>query len=90
MQLTRRLLLWTSALALAACGAGGGSSGGPIDDGVDRVLAFSKTAGFRHSSIEVGIQALQSLGGANDFEVEATEDAAEFTPQNLARFDAVI
>lgn len=77
---------------LVACGGSGGGGGGqgPIDDGVDRVLVFSKTAGFRHASIPAGIAAIQSLGSTNDFQVETTEDAELFTAENLSRFDAVI
>ncbi|MEN3614394.1 ThuA domain-containing protein [Plantactinospora sp. ZYX-F-223] len=54
------------------------------------VLVFSKTAGFRHGSIGPGIAAIQQLGAANNFAVEATEDAGAFTDANLARFDAVV
>ncbi|WP_197038967.1 ThuA domain-containing protein [Herbidospora cretacea] len=54
------------------------------------VLVFSKTAGFRHGSIGPGITAIQQLGAANNFTVETTEDAAQFTDANLARFQAVI
>ena len=55
-----------------------------------RVLVLSKTAGFRHGSIPTGIAALKKLGDQNGFTVEATEDAAQFTEANLARFSAVI
>src|SRR5918992_1112150 len=55
-----------------------------------RVLVFSKTTGFRHSSIETGIAAVQRLGGENGFAVEATEDASAFTERNLKRFRAVV
>ncbi len=55
-----------------------------------RVLVFSKTAGFRHDSIPNGIQAIQSLGTANNFAVDATEDAAVFNTANLAQYQAVI
>jgi type 1 glutamine amidotransferase len=55
-----------------------------------RVLVFSKTAGFRHSSIPNGIAAIQQLGSANGFTVVATEDASQFTTANLAQFQAVI
>jgi type 1 glutamine amidotransferase len=55
-----------------------------------RVLVFSKTAGFRHSSIPTGIAAIQQLGTANGFAVTATEDAAQFTSANLAQYQAVI
>jgi cytochrome c len=54
------------------------------------VLVFSKTAGFRHDSIPTGIAAIQDLGADNGFTVEATEDAAAFTDENLSRFDAVV
>src|SRR5688572_10310492 len=55
-----------------------------------RVLVFSKTAGFRHSSIEPGISALRKLAQENGFSVEATEDAAAFNEKNLRRFNAVV
>ena len=52
----------------------------PADDPAAefRVLVFSKTAGFRHDSIDEGIAAIQALGAANDFQVDATEDATVF------------
>ncbi len=43
-----------------------------------RVLVFSKTTGFRHDSIDEGIAAIRELGTANDFQVDATEDAGVF------------
>ncbi|MEH1163867.1 ThuA domain-containing protein [Micromonospora sp. CPCC 205539] len=55
-----------------------------------KVLVFSKTAGFRHSSIPNGIAAIQQLGAANGFTVATTEDAAQFTTTNLAQYQAVI
>lgn len=55
-----------------------------------KVLVFSKTAGFRHSSIPAGIAAVQRLGAANGFTVTATENAGAFTAANLAQYQAVI
>ena len=55
-----------------------------------RVLVFSKTAGFRHSSIGAGIAAIRKLGQENGFAVDATEDAGAFTSKNLARYRAVV
>lgn len=55
-----------------------------------KVLVFSKTAGFRHSSIPAGIAAVQRLGTANGFTVTATENAGAFTAANLAQYQAVI
>ena len=55
-----------------------------------KVLVFSKTAGFRHDSIPAGIAMIQQLGAEHDFEVDTTEDSAQFTEENLAQYDAVI
>ncbi|KAB8173342.1 ThuA domain-containing protein [Microbispora catharanthi] len=55
-----------------------------------KVLVFSKTAAFRHDSIPAGIQAIRELGAANDFAVDATEDANAFTSGNLAQYKAVV
>ncbi|MEU8268493.1 ThuA domain-containing protein [Sphaerisporangium sp. NPDC049002] len=55
-----------------------------------KILVFSKTAGFRHSSIPNGIAAIQRLGAAGGFTVVATEDAAAFTTANLAQYQAVV
>jgi hypothetical protein len=45
-----------------------------------KVLVFSKTEGFRHSSIPAGIVAIEQLGNENGFIVEATEDASFVQP----------
>ncbi|MFD9193986.1 ThuA domain-containing protein [Streptomyces phaeochromogenes] len=56
----------------------------------ERVLVFSKTAGFRHDSIPEGVAAVKSLGAENGFRVDATEDAGAFSSRNLSRYDAVV
>jgi len=43
------------------------------------VLVFSKTAGFRHSSIGPGHAAIEQLGADNNFQVDHTEDATAFS-----------
>lgn len=56
-----------------------------------KVLVFSKTAEFRHSSaIEAGKKAIQQFGRANNFGVDLTEDANLFTADNLKQYSAVI
>ena len=55
-----------------------------------RVLVFSRTKGFRHTSIPDGVAAVTALGARHGFDVEATEDAAVFTDQQLGRFAAVV
>ncbi|GHI93589.1 ThuA domain-containing protein [Streptomyces olivaceus] len=54
-----------------------------------KVLVFSKTAGFRHDSIPEGIAALKELGTPAGIQVTATEEAGQFTTNNLAKYDAV-
>jgi cytochrome c len=55
-----------------------------------RILVFSKTAGFRHSSIETGIAAVRKIGQEQGFIVDATEDATVFNDANLKRYRAVV
>jgi type 1 glutamine amidotransferase len=55
-----------------------------------RALIFSKTAGFRHDSIPTAVAALQRVAEEQGMHADATEDAAAFTPQNLARYRVVI
>jgi type 1 glutamine amidotransferase len=55
-----------------------------------RVLVMSKTAGFRHGSIDAGAEAIKTLGAEHGFEVECTEDATVFTPERLAAYDVVV
>lgn len=55
-----------------------------------QVLVFSKTAGFRHDSIETGVQCVKSLGESNNFQVDHTEDSATFNAENLKKYQVVI
>jgi type 1 glutamine amidotransferase len=65
------------AAALAAC-----SSASPR---AQKVLVFSKTAGYRHESIAAGLSTIRE-----HFTVDATEDGAAFQPKNLAQYRAVV
>ncbi|MEV4315645.1 ThuA domain-containing protein [Actinocrispum sp. NPDC049592] len=55
-----------------------------------QVLVFTKTDGVRRPSIQDGVQTVRALARDNGFQVTVTQDAAAFTPQNLARFRAVV
>lgn len=55
-----------------------------------KILVFSKTAGFHHSSIKVGITAIQKLGLANKFDVDTTVDATKFNYRNLKKYEAIV
>lgn len=58
--------------------------------GEPRVLVFSKTAGFVHSSIPAGIAAIQKLAQENGFDVDTTRNAAYFQEDSLKKYSAVI
>lgn len=54
------------------------------------ILVFSKTAGFRHTSIKAGKEALLKLGKENNFQVDTTEDATWFNSKTLSQYAAVV
>ncbi|TWJ00843.1 cytochrome c/hypothetical protein [Mucilaginibacter frigoritolerans] len=55
-----------------------------------RLLIFSKTVGWHHTSIPAGITAIIKLGQENNFDVDTTIDARKFTYANLKQYAAVI
>ena len=56
-----------------------------------KILVFSKTAGFRHTSaIQAGKKSIAELGVKNKFRVDTTENADAFTTDNLKQYAAVI
>jgi type 1 glutamine amidotransferase len=89
MRRTIRHLLGVAAAASMILAGLGGAPANAADAPYD-VLVFSRTAGFRHDAIPVGIQTIRDLGAANTFTVTATEDPAQFTTGNLTRFEAVV
>jgi type 1 glutamine amidotransferase len=55
-----------------------------------KILIFSRTAGYRHDSIPVGIKAITMMGDKTGaYTALATEDESFFEPQKLKVFDAV-
>jgi len=56
-----------------------------------KILIFSKTAGFRHtSSIAAGKKYIIELGKKNKFGVDTTESGDAFTAENLEKYAAVV
>ncbi|HYG41277.1 MAG TPA: ThuA domain-containing protein [Cytophagales bacterium] len=55
-----------------------------------KVLVFSKTDGFRHSSIEPGKTALKKMAAEKGFTADFTEDATKFVTENLKKYNAVV
>jgi cytochrome c len=58
--------------------------------GKPKVLVFSKTSGFVHSSIPNGIAAVEKLGRENGFDVDTTKNSAFFSDDSLKKYSAVI
>ncbi|NJB84641.1 type 1 glutamine amidotransferase [Lewinella marina] len=55
-----------------------------------RLLVFSKTAGFRHSSIPAGQEMFRRLAAEHDFQVDFSEDATVFNQEDLSRYRVVV
>ncbi|MFN4255258.1 MAG: ThuA domain-containing protein, partial [Saprospiraceae bacterium] len=55
-----------------------------------RILVFTKTAGYRHQSIPAGVAALRKLCDAHGVMLDSTENAEDFTEENLCRYAAVV
>ncbi|MEM0933168.1 MAG: ThuA domain-containing protein, partial [Bacteroidota bacterium] len=56
----------------------------------DFVLAFTKTSGYRHKSIEKGVHTLRQLGRKNGFIVLQTETSEDFNAENLKNYKLVV
>lgn len=55
-----------------------------------QILVFTKTAGFHHASIPLGVAAITKLGLENGFSVDTTSDDKKFTERNLKNYSAVV
>lgn len=54
------------------------------------LLVFTKTAGFRHASIEPGIETVRDLGEEYGFSVVETEDSDYVASDEINNFDAIL
>jgi cytochrome c len=57
---------------------------------IPSLLVFSKTVGFRHSSVVPGNQALQALALAKGWEFDTTEDAQVFNDNGLSDANVIV
>ncbi len=71
-----------------------GASAQPVHAGPDlaglRVLIFTKTTGFRHGSIDEGVEMFRRLAQEHRFAIVHSEDAHVFSDAGLKPFDAVV
>ncbi|MEL4307172.1 ThuA domain-containing protein [Joostella sp. CR20] len=56
----------------------------------DSVLVFTKTAGYRHKSIEAGVELIKTLGEKHQFTVHHTEDSLQFNFKNLKKYNLIL
>ncbi|HEX5024276.1 MAG TPA: ThuA domain-containing protein [Agriterribacter sp.] len=80
-QFSALLLLCVSLFFFPACNK---RSGKP------RILVFTKTAGYHHQSIPLGVAAIQKLGLENDFDVDTTSSADMFQENILSNYSALV
>jgi type 1 glutamine amidotransferase len=80
-----RFLALVALLAALSIGPAGAQ---PAD--AFRVLAFTRTMGFRHDSIPDAVEAITRLGAEHGFSVDTTEDPSVFNDAQLPAYAAVI
>ena len=65
--------------------------GARAESPVERILYFTRSAGYRHDVIPLSKEILTQLGrNSGVFEVIASEDTSEFSTENLKRYAAVM
>ena len=64
----------------------------PESDPADQkhILVFSKTNGFRHASIETGMDVLSDLAQQEGILMDHTEDSLQFNDANLSKYQLVV
>lgn len=77
-------------MLFVACGPVGDAPKQPSVSKAERVLIFSKTTGWRHDSIETGVQKLKQALISNGIKVVASEDASNFNDSELLNYSAIV
>ena len=91
LPLVLRCVASVALLAVSAFYSAGACAQSPVSAGDSlRVLAFTKTGGFRHASIPAGVAALREIGRAMGYAVDHTEDSTRFSDSGLADYAAVV
>jgi type 1 glutamine amidotransferase len=55
-----------------------------------KILIFSKTLGYHHTSIPAAINAIQLLGDQNNMQVDTTTDAGKFNGDTLKQYKSIV
>lgn len=77
-------------VSIGIIGCTGETSEAQTEEESGSILIFTKTEGFRHQSIETGVEAVSEIASENEMTTFHTENAAYFQPDSLARFDVVL
>jgi type 1 glutamine amidotransferase len=85
-----RILPSIAALGIAACGGAGRAPDAPDDERPLRLLAFTRTEGYRHGSIPAARQALAALASENRWSLRFEEAAESVRGDVLAGTDVVV
>jgi len=75
------LILFVFVFCLCSCNKRSGNA---------KVLVFTRTAGYHHSSIAAGANAIIKLGQENNFDVDTTSNADMFTEDTLKQYAAIV
>lgn len=95
-RLSLRCLLWWITCCCAAHGqkarhAPSHAVAAPAPASAMRVLVYTKNgAGYVHSNLAASVQALQQIGAELGYVVDASEDPAAFSDENLKRYAAIV
>ena len=88
--------VWIAADALGVLGGGGAVAAaaplrGPVKWEKVRLLVYTKNgAGYVHANIPASIEAIRELAREHRFSVDASDDPAVFTDQNLKKYSALV
>ena len=96
MRQKNKRLLFLSLIVFSLC-ALAASRAEDANAPVKKILFFTKSARYEHSVIQrkgdqpsFSEKILNELGLKNHFEITTTKDGAVFTPENLAKYDAIM
>ncbi|WP_153032368.1 ThuA domain-containing protein [Amycolatopsis sp. YIM 10] len=88
--ITRLLVALAGALLVLTMTAPAGLATPVAPAAGEKVLLFTKTAGYRHDSIPAGVAMFQQLAADNGWQLTHSEDSAVFTDASLSTYDVVI
>jgi type 1 glutamine amidotransferase len=85
----KRLAVLVIAIGLVGC-ARSSTPATPSPQAATKILVFTRTRAFHHSSIPSAVAAVRLLGRTHGFAVDATEDPSVFIDARLASYKAVV